>query len=74
MLRTGYTESSMTAPLFQDPELRGKLLEAHPFRGLGVPDDLARACVFLASEDAAWVSGVSSWDASRAGCVVLTGR
>ncbi|KAF2204062.1 putative short chain type dehydrogenase [Delitschia confertaspora ATCC 74209] len=34
-------------------------LEAmHPFRGLGEPEDIARAAVFLASEDASWVTGV----------------
>ncbi|KAI8941508.1 hypothetical protein NX059_002724 [Plenodomus lindquistii] len=30
----------------------------HPFRGLGTPQDIAKAAVFLASEDASWVTGV----------------
>ena len=30
----------------------------HPFRGLGEPDDIAGPAVFLASEDAKWVTGV----------------
>jgi NAD(P)-dependent dehydrogenase (short-subunit alcohol dehydrogenase family) len=55
----GYTESSMTGPLWNDEEAKKKLLEKHPFRGLGQPEDLAKACVFLASEDAQWVTGVS---------------
>ena len=35
-----------------------RLVAAHPFRGLGEPEDIARAAVFLASEDASWNSGV----------------
>jgi 3-oxoacyl-[acyl-carrier protein] reductase len=34
------------------------LIEMHPIKRLGTPADVARAAVFLASEDAAWVSGV----------------
>lgn len=53
----GYTESAMTAPIWQDKQLADKVASAHPFRGLGRPEDLAKACVFLASEDAQWVTG-----------------
>lgn len=56
----GYTESAMTEPLFSQPEVKKALLERHPFaERLGEPEDLARACVFLSSEDARWVSGVA---------------
>jgi 3-oxoacyl-[acyl-carrier protein] reductase len=34
------------------------LVDAHPLRRLGTPDDVARAARFLASEEAAWISGV----------------
>jgi 3-oxoacyl-[acyl-carrier protein] reductase len=34
------------------------LIDAHPIRRLGTPDDVARAALFLASEDAAWITGV----------------
>ena len=30
----------------------------HPLKGVGVPRDIARAALFLASEDASWVTGV----------------
>lgn len=34
------------------------LLRRHPFRGFGEAEDIARAALFLASEDAGWVTGV----------------
>ena len=56
----GYTESAMTDPLFKDTQMKEMLRSLHPFgERLGVPEDLARACVFLASEDARWVNGVA---------------
>jgi 3-oxoacyl-[acyl-carrier protein] reductase len=30
----------------------------HPIRRLGTPEDVARAALFLASEEAAWITGV----------------
>ena len=30
----------------------------HPLKGIGMPRDIARAALFLASEDASWVTGV----------------
>lgn len=54
----GYTGTAMTLPFFDDDDARQKLQSMHPFRGLGQPEDLAKVCVFLASEDAQWVTGV----------------
>jgi 3-oxoacyl-[acyl-carrier protein] reductase len=34
------------------------LVEQHPLRRLGTPDDVARAALFLASEQSAWMTGV----------------
>jgi 3-oxoacyl-[acyl-carrier protein] reductase len=34
------------------------LVETHPLRRLGTPEDVARAAAFLASEDAGWITGV----------------
>lgn len=48
----------MTKDLFDDADKRSKLYSMHPFRGLGTAEDLARVAVFLASEDAQWVTGV----------------
>jgi 3-oxoacyl-[acyl-carrier protein] reductase len=41
------------------PEAQKKaLLEIHPIRRLGTPEDVARAALFLVSDDAAWITGV----------------
>ena len=41
------------------PESQQKsLAEVHPIRRLGVPEDVAQAALFLASNESAWVTGV----------------
>jgi 3-oxoacyl-[acyl-carrier protein] reductase len=37
---------------------RATLIEQHPIKRLGVPEDVARAALFLASDDAGWITGV----------------
>jgi len=39
-------------------EVMASLVESHPLRRLGTPQDVARAAVFLASEDSEWITGV----------------
>jgi 3-oxoacyl-[acyl-carrier protein] reductase len=39
-------------------EQKTMLVGMHPIRRLGTPDDVARAAVYLASADAAWITGV----------------
>jgi 3-oxoacyl-[acyl-carrier protein] reductase len=39
-------------------EQRAALIEDHPIKRLGTPDDVAREALFLASEDASWITGV----------------
>jgi 3-oxoacyl-[acyl-carrier protein] reductase len=34
------------------------LIEAHPLRRLGTPEDVGRAAVFLASDESSWITGV----------------
>lgn len=44
---------------FRDPaEARRRVLQTFPLGRLGQPEDIARAILFLASEDARWITGV----------------
>jgi 3-oxoacyl-[acyl-carrier protein] reductase len=38
--------------------LRPQLIEAHPLKRLGTPDDIAAAALFLASEASSWITGI----------------
>ena len=37
---------------------KATLVDLHPIKRLGTPDDIADAALFLASEGSAWVTGV----------------
>jgi 3-oxoacyl-[acyl-carrier protein] reductase len=39
-------------------EQKAALIEAHPLKRLGTPDDVARAVLFLVSDDSSWITGV----------------
>lgn len=55
----GFLETSMTQNLQGDLESKAEIESKHPLGGkLGRVEDAARAAVFLASDDAAWVTGV----------------
>ncbi len=51
----GYITTDMTAGLSE--EIRLKLTESIPLGRLGTPDDIAPAVVFLASDEASYISG-----------------
>lgn len=38
--------------------LKPALADAHPLKRLGTPDDVAQAALFLASDEASWITGV----------------
>ncbi len=46
-------------PGFLGGDFRQQLIAATPLDRIGQPDDIADVAVFLASEDARWVSGVA---------------
>jgi 2-deoxy-D-gluconate 3-dehydrogenase len=53
----GVTETGMNAALRADPERSEALMAAIPMRRFGRPEDQAAAICFLASDDAAYVTG-----------------
>ncbi len=34
------------------------MLDMHPIKRLGIPEDVARAALFLASDESAWITGI----------------
>lgn len=40
------------------PAARESLVDSHPVRRLGTPEDVARAALFLASDASAWITGI----------------
>jgi len=49
----------MTQNLQNDPAAFEEINKAHPFGGMGHPEDVAKAAVFLASDDVSWITGVN---------------
>ena len=55
----GLTDTPLTARFNQMPGLRQAFMERIPLNRAAAPADIAAACLFLASEDAAYISGVN---------------
>ncbi len=53
----GVIETAMTRASLDDPERRASLLHRIPLQRIGQPDDVAGGAVFLASDDAAYITG-----------------
>jgi NAD(P)-dependent dehydrogenase (short-subunit alcohol dehydrogenase family) len=53
----GFVYTNRTTALTDKPESRQFLEERHPMGRLGQPDEIARAALFLASDDASFVTG-----------------
>lgn len=55
----GVIRTAMTEPLLADREAREGLERATPLPRLGEPEDIARAALYLASDDASFVTGTT---------------
>ncbi|RUS47400.1 SDR family NAD(P)-dependent oxidoreductase [Cohnella sp. AR92] len=53
----GIIETPMTQALSTSKELLGRLIQGTPLQRLGQPIDIAKAALFLASDDAAYITG-----------------
>jgi NAD(P)-dependent dehydrogenase (short-subunit alcohol dehydrogenase family) len=53
----GFVETPLIGGLMNDPERKAKITALHPLGRLGQPDDIAKAMVFLASDESSWVTG-----------------
>jgi NAD(P)-dependent dehydrogenase (short-subunit alcohol dehydrogenase family) len=54
----GLIHNELTESLIQDEEFSRKALLDYPLGRFGECDDVAHACVYLASDEAAWMTGV----------------
>lgn len=55
----GFLRTTMTQNLQNDPVKQAEIDRAHPFGGMGTVEDVAKAVLFLASDDVGWVHGVN---------------
>ena len=53
----GFLFTNLTTSLTEDPEMLARLEAKHPMGRLGQPEEVARAAVFLASDEASFITG-----------------
>jgi cyclopentanol dehydrogenase len=53
----GFVDTPMTKPGHSNPDVARKRLEVTPLGRFGTPYDIAMGCLYLASDEAAWVTG-----------------
>ncbi|MBV1880597.1 MAG: SDR family oxidoreductase [Pseudomonadales bacterium] len=55
----GGVDTPMLEPMVSTPDKFAKFAKSHPLGRMGMPDDIAKAALFLASDDSAWITGVT---------------
>ena len=55
----GAIRTPINRPAWETPEAYAKLMELIPYQRIGEPEDIARAVVWLASDDADYINGIS---------------
>ena len=53
----GYADTPLTDKRFSDPAVRQQLLDRTPMGRLGTALDIANGVLFLASDEASWITG-----------------
>ena len=53
----GFVDTPMTKPGHSNPEVARQRMEATPLGRFGTPADIAAGCLYLASDEASWVTG-----------------
>ncbi|MCB1519982.1 MAG: SDR family oxidoreductase [Hyphomicrobiaceae bacterium] len=56
-LSPGFVETALTDRVLRNPAIRKALLDQTPMRRFGTAEDIARAALFFASDDSAFVTG-----------------
>jgi 3-oxoacyl-[acyl-carrier protein] reductase len=56
-LNLGIINAGMIKPYLEDPQARKVLEDRQPINRIGEPSDVSSAAVFLASDDAKWITG-----------------
>jgi 3-oxoacyl-[acyl-carrier protein] reductase len=56
-LNLGIINAGMIKPYLEDPQARKVLEERQPLNRIGEPGDVSNAAIFLASDDAKWITG-----------------
>jgi len=56
-LAPGFIETALTERVLRNPMINKALIDQTPLRRFGTPEDIARAALFFASDDSAFVTG-----------------
>jgi NAD(P)-dependent dehydrogenase (short-subunit alcohol dehydrogenase family) len=57
VVNPGLIDTPMAAPLMSSPEQLDPILSHYPIRRAGKPEEVANMVLYLASDEAAWVTG-----------------
>ncbi len=55
----GFARTGLTRGIFADLEKKARIEGMHPLGRMGEPEDIAKAVLFLLSDDASWITGIA---------------